>query len=173
MPRMPGTFSPPPRVNDPDMHRGTCVTQVAWWMPGWLTSCFLWSRWQGKRPQHSRRMQFYVSGKRPMAAAALNPYMVRSSATLVLMMWDKQILTFHEKECIQIPYISHCTGFYCFEFSMIPNHSDLVVCLIHTLIRNTIFRRLYMPLPGVKSPVENPFCLQSARFCARCLIPYG
>ena len=26
----PGTFSPPPRVSDPDMHRGTCVTHVPW-----------------------------------------------------------------------------------------------------------------------------------------------
>ena len=25
-PGMPGTFSPPARVNDPDMHHGTCVT---------------------------------------------------------------------------------------------------------------------------------------------------
>ena len=27
-PGMPGTFSPPPRVNDPDMQHGTCVTHV-------------------------------------------------------------------------------------------------------------------------------------------------
>ena len=25
---MPGTFSPPPQVNDPDMHHGTCVSAV-------------------------------------------------------------------------------------------------------------------------------------------------
>ena len=25
---MPGTFFPPPQVNDPDMHHGTCVTHV-------------------------------------------------------------------------------------------------------------------------------------------------
>ena len=65
----PGTFSPPPRVSDPDMHHGTCVTHVPWCMPGSLTSGFLWSRWRGKRSQHSRRMrnpQFYVSGKRLM-----------------------------------------------------------------------------------------------------------
>ena len=67
---MPGTFSPPQRVSDPDMHHATCVTQVPWCMPGSLTSGFLWSRWRGKGAQHSRRMrnpQFYVSGKRPMA----------------------------------------------------------------------------------------------------------
>ena len=69
-PGMPGTFSPPPRVSDPDMHHGTCVTHVPWWISGSLTSGFLWSRWRGKRSRHSRRMrnpQFYVSGKRPMA----------------------------------------------------------------------------------------------------------
>ena len=32
---------------------------------------FLWNRWQGKRPRHSRRMRnphFYESGKRPMVS---------------------------------------------------------------------------------------------------------
>ena len=36
-----GTFSPPPRDNDPDMHYGTCVTHVPWCMPGSLTSGLL------------------------------------------------------------------------------------------------------------------------------------
>ena len=57
------------RVNDPDMHHGTCVTHVPWCMPGSLTSGFLWSRWRGKRSRHSRRMRnphFCVSGKRPI-----------------------------------------------------------------------------------------------------------
>ena len=64
---MPGTFSLPPRVSDPDMHHGTCVTHVPWYMPGSITSDFIWSRWRGKGSRHSRRMripQFYVSGKR-------------------------------------------------------------------------------------------------------------
>ena len=63
------TFSPPPRVSDPDMHHGTCVTHVPWCMPGLLTSGFRWSRWRGKRSRCSQRMrnpQFYVSGKRPI-----------------------------------------------------------------------------------------------------------
>ena len=63
------TFSPPPRVSDPDMHHGTCVTHVPWCMSGSLTSGFLCGRWREKRSRHSRRMrnpQFYVSGKRPM-----------------------------------------------------------------------------------------------------------
>ena len=52
-----GTFSPPPRVSDPDMHHGTCRG-------------FLWSRWREKRSRHSRLMhnpQFCLSGKRSMA----------------------------------------------------------------------------------------------------------
>ena len=68
-PGMPGTFSPPPRFSDPDMHHGTCVTHVPWCMPGSLTSGFLWSWWWGKRSRRSRRMrnpQFYVSAKRPI-----------------------------------------------------------------------------------------------------------
>ena len=68
-PGMPGTFSPPPLVSDPDMHHGTGVTHVPWCMSGSLTSGFIWSRWQGKRSRHSRRMRnpkFHVSGKRPI-----------------------------------------------------------------------------------------------------------
>ena len=52
-PGMPGTFSQPPRVSDPDMHHGTCVTHVPWCMPGSLTGGFLWNRWRGKRSRHS------------------------------------------------------------------------------------------------------------------------
>ena len=68
-PGMPGTFSTPPRVSDPDMHHDTCVTHVPWCMTGSQSSSFLWSRWRGKRSRHSRRMhnpQIYVSGNRPM-----------------------------------------------------------------------------------------------------------
>ena len=63
-----GNVSQPPRVSDPGMHHGTCVTHVPWCRPGKLTGGFLWSRWRGKRSRHSLRMlnpQFYVSGKRP------------------------------------------------------------------------------------------------------------
>ena len=66
---MPGTFSPPRWVSDPNMHQGTCVTHVPWCMPGPLTSGFRWSRWRGKGCRHSRCMrnpQFHASGKRPM-----------------------------------------------------------------------------------------------------------
>ena len=47
-PGMPGTYSSLPRVSDPDLHHGTCVTHVPWCMPGSLTSGFLWSRRWGK-----------------------------------------------------------------------------------------------------------------------------
>ena len=64
---MPERFSLPPWISDPDMHHGTCVTDVLWCLPGSLTSGFLWSLWRRRRFRHSRRMhnpQFYVSGKR-------------------------------------------------------------------------------------------------------------
>ena len=68
-PGMLGTFSPPPRVSNPDMHHGRCVAHVPWCLPGLLTSGFLWSRWWEKLSRYSRRMHdphFYISGKRPM-----------------------------------------------------------------------------------------------------------
>ena len=75
-PGMPGTFSPPPRFSDPNMHHGTCVTNVPWCMPGSLISGFLWSRWRGKRSRLSRRMRnplIYVSGKGPMGSDFAQP----------------------------------------------------------------------------------------------------
>ena len=73
-PGMPGAFSPPQRVSDPNMHHGTCVTHVPWRIPGSLTSGFLWSRWWGKRARHSQRMrnlQFFISFKGPIAVCKL------------------------------------------------------------------------------------------------------
>ena len=55
-PGLPGRFSPPLRVSDPDMRYGMNV-------PGLLTSSFLWSRWWGKRSWHFWCMhspQFYI-----------------------------------------------------------------------------------------------------------------
>ena len=46
-PGMPGTFSPPPWISDPNMHHGTCAIHVPWYMPGLLTSGSLWSQWWG------------------------------------------------------------------------------------------------------------------------------
>ena len=68
-PGMPGTFSLPPRVIDPDMHHDTCVTDVQLCMPGSLISAFHWSRWWRKMfptfPAHAQPA-IYVSGRRPM-----------------------------------------------------------------------------------------------------------
>ena len=68
-PEMPGTFSPPPRVSDLDMHHGTCVTHVPWCIPGSLTSGFLWNLWRGKRytgiPGRMYNPQFYILAKGP------------------------------------------------------------------------------------------------------------
>ena len=44
----------------------TCVMNVPWCMPGWLTSGFLLNRRRGKRSRHSRNMRnqlFYVASK--------------------------------------------------------------------------------------------------------------
>ena len=57
VPGMPGTLSPPAPVSDPDMHHGTWVTHVPLYMPGSLSSGFLWRRWWEKRSRHSRRMR--------------------------------------------------------------------------------------------------------------------
>ena len=68
-PGMPGRFSQPPRVNDPDIHHGTCLTQVPWCMPGSLTSGCHWSGWRGKLSRHSRctrNPHFNLSCERPM-----------------------------------------------------------------------------------------------------------
>ena len=62
-PGIPGTFFPPSRVSNPDMHHGTCVTHMLWCMSGSLTGGSLWIRWRGKRYRHSLRMrnpQFYL-----------------------------------------------------------------------------------------------------------------
>ena len=95
---VPGIFSPPPRVSDPDMHHGTCVTHAPWCMLGSLTSGFFWSRWWGKRSRHSRRMsnpQFYLSGNRPMGWAA----------------W--QCLSMRPDVCVKNRISEECTGICC------------------------------------------------------------
>ena len=72
---MPGTFSLPSRVSDPDMHHGTWATHVPWCMSGSLNSGFPWSRLAGKTfpafPVHAKLAAF-VSGKRPIEKNLLN-----------------------------------------------------------------------------------------------------
>ena len=72
VPGIPGTFSQPPQVSDPDVHYGTCVTHVPWCTPRSLSHGFLWRRGRGKRSRYSRRMhnpQFYVSVRVPVIAS--------------------------------------------------------------------------------------------------------
>ena len=79
---MPGMFSLPPLVGDPDMHHSTYVTHMPWCILGSLTSGFLWSRWRGKRSQYSPCMpnlQICISGKRPMARMLMNSYITCGS----------------------------------------------------------------------------------------------
>ena len=76
-PGMPGTFSPPLPISNPDMHYSTCVTHVSWCMLGSLTSGFLCSQWRGKYSLHSwcmRNLQFHASGKRPMVPYHIYDY---------------------------------------------------------------------------------------------------
>ena len=74
-PGMPGLFSPPRRINDPNMHNSMCMRHVPWCMPRVLPSGVLWNWWQRKYSRHSQHMhnpQFHVSGKRPMMATILS-----------------------------------------------------------------------------------------------------
>ena len=72
-PAMPGTFSQPHRVSDPDMHDDMCMTHVPWYMPGSLTCGFLLGQWRGKRSRHSRRMR-----------SPQFPYLVRAPLVAIL-----------------------------------------------------------------------------------------
>ena len=90
-PGMPGTFSPPPRVSDPNMHHGTCVTHVPWCTPGSLNSGFLWRRWRENVP--------FIPG----ACATHNfPCLVRGPCTAGQMISSGVALIFHLSQ----PYIS-------------------------------------------------------------------
>ena len=88
-------FPRPPRVSDPDMHHGTCVTHVPWCMPGSVTSGFLWSRWLGKRSRHPRRMrnpQCYVSGKRPIWAGHITLHCLKQRGVRELTTLYREII---------------------------------------------------------------------------------
>ena len=104
-----GNVSPPPKVSDPDMHHGTCVTHVPWCTQGSLTNRFLWIRWRGKRSRHSQRMhnpQFYVSAKRSIAkswqwAMAIWIEMCRNWTTTVEHTSDNVILAWDYFQYLQ------------------------------------------------------------------------
>ena len=120
-PGMPGTFSPSPQVSDPNMHHGLCVTHMPWCMTGSLTSDFLWNRWRGKRSRHSRRirnLQFYLSGKRPMAKVSLlysGPFLSLYFLMTVGMLWRLLLITCHDDVIKWIHF--HVGGPLCGEFT--------------------------------------------------------
>ena len=92
------SFSPPPRVSNPDMHHGTCVTHVPWCMSGSLTSGFLWSRWRGKRYRHSRCMR-----------TPNFPYLARGPYTTTKRAkWRKMRLQYHEPSQVRFTPSFHC-----------------------------------------------------------------
>ena len=127
-PGMPGKFSPPPRVSDPGMHHGTCVTHVPWCMPGSLTNDFLWSRRRGKRSRHSRRMrkpQFYLSGKRPMQSVRATARMVlrQLRQSLYIMMTYPSIKIVLSIQCINVKWNN---AVFCFKSISISNITSSV-----------------------------------------------
>ena len=132
-PGMPGTFSPPPRVSDPGMHHGTCVTHVPWCTPRSLTKGFLRCRWRGKRSRHFRRMrnpQLYISGKRPIgkyySSGSIHATKMPSSA------WGTRFVTtiidLAALKSINFPLKLMCVSFLCSIFSVAFNIWQLLLC---------------------------------------------
>ena len=105
-PGMPGSFSPPPRVSDPGMHHGMCVTHMPWCMLGSLTSGSLWSWWYGNCSRHSRRMR-----------SPQFTYLVRGSFLLF------QFQLSGNEEITLVQYI-HCPIFYA---NWLPKKLDRVI----------------------------------------------
>ena len=95
-----GNVFPPPRVSNPDMHHGACVTHVPWCTPGSLTTGVLWIRWRGKRFRHNRRMrrpQFYLSGKRPMER------ILQCDAVTTRLLSPRSLQEIHHRWCMICP----------------------------------------------------------------------
>ena len=131
-PGMRGTFSPQPRLKDPDMYHGTCVAHVPWCMPGSLTSGFLSIRWQIKLSQLSRRMrnpQMYVSVKRPV-----NDHLICQEYTIVQYDETSQTcpnFTWHGPIPFQLPQLPPTLLCYIFEETSDRDISTtLVVCFL-------------------------------------------
>ena len=72
---MPGTFSPPPRVSDPDMHHGTCVKHVPWCMPGSLIIAF------SRFPIKSVAGKMFLAFSAPVQPAILRIWQEAHAAT--------------------------------------------------------------------------------------------
>ena len=94
---MPGTFSPSQRVSYSDMHHGTCVKHVSWCMWESLTSDFLCSRWQGKRPgipcaYATRNFAYLIRG--PLANTFSSPWLMGDVKREIRHLQDTDMLLF-------------------------------------------------------------------------------
>ena len=135
---MPETFSTPPRVSDPDMHHGACVTHVSWCISGSLTSRFLWSRWRRKCSRHSRCMrnpQFYVSGKRPIGILHVSRHLLAAyqlSQPSNLVHWNTPnirhsitVITYNTCFRIQVASCSLAHNMVFWNYSLVSNTTNV------------------------------------------------
>ena len=126
-PGMPGTFSPPQRVSDPDLHHGTCVTHVSWCMPGSLTSVSFEVGGGGKRSRHSQRMrnpQFTYLARGPL-------FVVRALASgihgiLIPLLCDIYAYQIHPSHCLQweLRYLWISVAIKVYRFGYFIHHPD-------------------------------------------------
>ena len=120
-PVIPGTFSPPPRGSDPDMHHGTCVTHVPWCMPGSLTSGIIFSRCREKVPGI------------PGACTTRNfTYLVRSPWTLIPSPWHCMPSQFHSTVLLGFKLYSLC-----FKASSVPRNEYNIFIRRSTAVMST------------------------------------
>ena len=164
---LPGTFSPPPWISDPDMHHDTCVRHVPWCMPESLTSGLLWSQWGGKRFRHSRRMrnpQFYVSCKRLVGGCPANDVLVtaRKWAPLFWALSFKVKSYQHLSEYFSQKYLA--CGSENHKIEQIHNHLLLIVAECgrvdiwnHHFCWTRICGRFYLPILGRKTCFGNSY----------------
>ena len=136
VPGMPGTFSLPPWVSDPDIHHGTCVTHMPWCMPGSLTSGFLWNRWQGKHFRCMRNPQFCASSKRPMTRTEI------TTTKEIFVQWNMlQRHWFHGQFIEQVQF-SHSWIFTienCFCIDVISDNNKILFATWHYSSYETFF----------------------------------
>ena len=145
---MAGTFSPPQRVSDPDMHHGTCVTHVPWCMPGSLTSGFLWSRCRGKTfpafPVFSLLTSGSPLGDGSVAVGCSGGDRAVAVTTIVFSIFG---------------------GCVCF-FICVLNVYFIVCSVVHGWVRNDLIKMINQSMYHTESQwpqtnvVQSPWCLQ-------------
>ena len=157
---VPWTFSPPPRICDPDMHHGTCVMHMPWCMTRSLTSGFLWSR-RGKSSRHTRCMrnpQLYVSGNRNFCFQwnLIEKYsgIGLIDGRMILVPILHQIYVNHLHELMMTQSIKGCYN--CCDLSIIISHNTSVIstqiyCFSLTLPSSAVSR--FMQLWSIRASV--------------------